>query len=276
MQHRPIMKDHRAAAWGGRGSGYPALSQRPLYILAFLVPLIIVYEYGSSTFLADPAHGTLETIRAHSFLLGFFQEFRVVGRFLPALALATVLLIWHVFADQPWRVKPAVVGAMYVESALWTIPLLLLILLFNLMVGHPAPPPGDTGPPAAAAVDVVGTLQSRPWTSRATIALGAGLYEELVFRMIGMAALHLVLVDLFRLKEQTGRVAAVLISAAAFALYHDPSWSGGTVSLASAGPYFVAGCYFGFIYLSRGFGIAVGVHALYDILVLVVLPALRQ
>jgi membrane protease YdiL (CAAX protease family) len=161
---------------------------------------------------------------------------------------------------------------MYVESALWTIPLLFLILLIDLMLGHP----GASAPPVAAAGDLVGpALQSRPWPPRATIALGAGLYEELVFRMIGMAALHLVLVDLFRLKEGTGRLAAVLISAAAFALYHDPSWSGGTVSL-KAVPYFVAGCYFGMIYLQRGFGIAVGVHALYDILVLVILPALGR
>jgi hypothetical protein len=272
MQHRPVMRDHRAASWGGRGNGYPALSQRPLSILVFLIPLIVLYEYGSATWLADPAHGTLETIRAHSFLLGFFQEFRVVGRFLPALALVTVLLIWHVFAGQPWRVRALVIGGMYVESALWTIPLLFLVLLVKLILG--GPPPAGGAPPAA--MQALGAESAHSWQALATMAVGAGLYEELVFRMIGMAALHLVLVDLVRLKEGSGRVAAVMIAAAAFALYHDPSWSGGTVSLGSAGPYFVAGCYFGFLYLNRGFGIAVGVHALYDILVLVVLPALRQ
>jgi hypothetical protein len=33
-----------------------------------------------------------------------------------------------------------------------------------------------------------------------------------------------------------------------------------------------AGLYFGMLYILRGFGITVGTHALYDVLVLVMLP----
>jgi hypothetical protein len=270
MQHRPLTRDRRIPDWGGRaGTGYLALSQRPLTILAFLIPLIVLYEYGSAVYLSDAAHGTLETIRAHSFLLGFFQDFGLAGRFLPALALISVLLVWHGLSHQPWKVRPTTPPLMAVESILWTIPLLVLILLVEQVLGRGATPtPAAEFAPAAIA--------ARPWQARATIALGAGIYEEMVFRMIGMAALHLVFVDLARLTERAGRILAVIVAAGAFALYHDPSWSGGAVSASSAVPYFVAGCYFGAVYLQRGFGLAVGVHALYDILVLVILPGWRS
>src|SRR5690606_28441143 len=114
-------------------------------------------------------------------------------------------------------------------------------------------------------------LLSLPWQARLTISIGAGLYEELLFRMIAIAALHLVFVDLARLSESMGRVLAVGLSAAAFAVYHDLSSSGGALDPARVLFFLCAGVYFGAIYLWRGFGIVVAVHALYDVLVLVLL-----
>jgi hypothetical protein len=61
----------------------------------------------------------------------------------------------------------------------------------------------------------------------------------------------------------------VLGSAIAFALYHDHTWHGSSIDLWHALPFLVAGAYFGLVYLYRGFVIVVGVHALYDVLVLV-------
>jgi hypothetical protein len=57
-----------------------------------------------------------------------------------------------------------------------------------------------------------------------------------------------------------GATIAVLVSAAAFTLYHQRhAWPEVTF-------FFLAGVYFGAIYVVRGFGIVVGVHALYDII----------
>ena len=38
-------------------NGYARLSSRPLHILAFLMPLIAVYEFGSFRYLADSDRG---------------------------------------------------------------------------------------------------------------------------------------------------------------------------------------------------------------------------
>lgn len=256
LSPRPIVPGPREP---GR---YSELSTRPLHILVFLLPLLAFYEIGSAVYLVDPENGVVETIRARSILSGFFQAFDAVGLFLPGIALVTVLLVWHVLNKDRWTLRPAVLAGMGVESALWTIPLLVMSVLVHQMVLGSGPPPAAQGTP---------DILSLPWQARLTISIGAGLYEELLFRMIAIAALHLVFVDLARLSEGVGRMFAVGLSAAAFAVYHDLSSSGGDLDPARVLFFLCAGVYFGTIYLWRGFGIVVAVHALYDVLVLVLL-----
>jgi membrane protease YdiL (CAAX protease family) len=241
---------------------YLELSRRPLHMLVFLLPLVVLYEAGSNIYLANAAQGTVETIRAHSILLGFFQDFGIVGRFLPALAMVAVLLTWHILRDDRWKVRPLVLGGLVVESLVWTIPLVVLIAIVQ-----------STGSAAGARMAAAGLepIIGMPWEARLTISIGAGLYEELLFRMIGIAALHLVLVDLVRLPDRWGTGLAVFASAAAFVVYHDIGLAG-QIDLLRALALMCAGVYFGVIYLTRGFAVVVGVHALYDIFVLVVLP----
>jgi hypothetical protein len=246
--------------------GYGVLSTRPLHILAFLSPLIVIYELGSILYLSD-SHGTLiETIRAWRMLSGFFEAFGVAGFYLPGVALATVLLIWHLLERDRCAVRPAVLVGMFMESIGWVLPLLVMTVLAQRML------PGDSVPPAAA-VAPPETLQALSWQARATISIGAGLYEELLFRMILIAGVHLVLVDLCKSGEVLGRTVAVLVSTAAFALYHDVRISGGGVNVGALLHYLLAGLYFAVLYLFRGFGIAAAVHAMFDILVLILLPA---
>lgn len=256
VQHRPLTPQISPRR-------YLELSRRPLYVLVFLLPLIVLYEVGSVVFLADASSGTIDTIRAHSILLGFFQDFGVFGRFLPGLALVAVLLAWHIFNEDRWRLRPTIVGGMVLESVVWTIPLVVLIALLQFAAGTAAGP--MVAGPATSMADM-------PWQARLTIAVGAGVYEELLFRMIGIAALHLILVDLARLSDRVGSILAVLISAFAFAIYHDIAGPGGQVDFVKGAALVCAGIYFGAVYLTRGFAVVVGVHALYDIFVLVVLP----
>ena len=87
--------------------------------------------------------------------------------------------------------------------------------------------------------------------------------------MVGMAALHLVFVDLARMTERAGVALAILLSAAAFAVYHDVTTADGHLQVLKAVSLLLAGTYFGVVYWLRGFGIVVAVHALYDMFVLV-------
>ena len=87
--------------------------------------------------------------------------------------------------------------------------------------------------------------------------------------LIGITLLHMVLVDLCKVSNQAGSVLAVGLSAVAFAMYHDLSSPRAGVEWALAVFCFGSGAYFGGLLLMRGFGVVVGVHALYDAIVLV-------
>lgn len=241
-----------------RSDGYAALSAGPLHVLAFVLPLVLLYEAGVARFLTDRAGGSVETIRAHSILLGLFQDAGVAGRFLPALAVITVLVAWQVIRGASWRVRPVVLAGMVLECVMWTAPL----FVFGAVIHRVAA--------GLAGAD----WSTMPWSARLTIAVGAGLYEEFLFRLIGIAAVHFLLVDVLRRSDDTGRWVAVTLTAVAFALYHEVATRGGRLDWALLAMFTTAGLYLGWLLLSRGFAIVVGVHALYDALVLVAIPAL--
>lgn len=237
--------------------GYFWLSSRPLHILLFLVPVIVAAELGT---LGLGGESIANQLAAHRMLVRFFEIFGVLGLHLPAIAIVITLVIQHVISDDRTRVEPIVPAAMVVESAFLTGPLLILVLVLE---------PG--GVVAAAAL----TDDTRR-SSGLLLAMGAGLYEEFLFRLVIITAIHFVLADLIRIPEKGARVLAVVVSAVLFAMHHDIALAGGGINWRLAAFYFLAGVYFGILFLGRGLGIAVGVHALYDLLVLVVMPAFES
>ncbi len=249
---------------------YAELSMRPLHVLVFLAPLLIVYELGSILYLSNPTTGMVETISARRMISTFFETFGAFGLYLPGLALATVLLVWHVIRKDKWTLNLPVLPLMAMESVLWTIPLVVLVVILSLAMPQLAPAlqldQADPTVPQAA-------LHSLSTPARLTIAIGAGLYEELVFRVIAIALVHLLLVDVLGVEKKAGAVLAVIASAIAFTVYHDISTPSGGLNLPLAAFLLCAGLYFGLVYIWRGFGIVVGVHALYDVIALVLAPA---
>ncbi|MBL8746851.1 MAG: CPBP family intramembrane metalloprotease, partial [Phycisphaerae bacterium] len=233
----------------------------------FLLPLVAAYEFGSAYFLAGDQAGAARTIRAERLLSSCFEIFGVGGLYLPGLLLLVVLLIWHLLTRDRWRIRPAVPAWMTIESIFWTMPLLVIgQMVFRLFQS----PPQLVAPALAGGTD--SALGSLSTPARATIAVGAGLYEELLFRLVGIALVHAVAADLLRIKDGPAKAIAIFISAAAFAFYHDVMMPTGGIDPARLAIFTLAGLYFGTIFVLRGFGIVVAVHALYDLAVLVLLP----
>ena len=255
-----------AAADSDRGPlSYWVACKQPLPILWFLLPLIVAYEAGLALLLRS-SEGVL-TNKAHETLLQFFDTFGLPasgGLFLGGAAIVVVLLVWHVLTREPWRFELSTPGLMAVESLVLTIPLIVMgVVIGSSSVA--AAPGGGPGPTDLTAMSV--------W-ERVAISVGAGLYEELLFRMLLIAILHTLLVDVGKLRSATGAGIAIVVSAVAFTLYHplaDPNAAGAGVSVQRIAFYFLAGLYFGAVYVLRGFGIVVGTHALYDILVVTLL-----
>lgn len=238
-----------------RRDTYAHVSRTPLHILCFLLPLILFYEAGSLLFLTSPDTNQVATVEANRLLDQAFDRFGVPGLHLPAVLIIVVLVVWHLLTRDPWRIRWNVLLGMAAESALWTFPLLVIAILLD---------PSDSAA-LAQGTDV------RSWNlgARITISIGAGLYEELLFRMIIIAVVHFALVDLLRIPDRIGAWSAVIVSALLFAWYHFHPGVG--FDLGWFAFYCAAGAYFGVVYLLRGFGIVVATHAIYDLIVLVLL-----
>jgi hypothetical protein len=103
------------------------------------------------------------------------------------------------------------------------------------------------------------------------LSLGAGLYEELFFRVILVSVLIWVFQKVFNNKNWAAITAAVILSAFLFSMVHYVGSMGDPFTLSSFAYRFVFGLMLNGIYVWRGFGIAAWTHALYDLMVLFVL-----
>jgi len=103
------------------------------------------------------------------------------------------------------------------------------------------------------------------WTQLA-LSIGAGLYEELLFRVVLVGGLALA----FRAfaDEPAGAYSlAALVGAALFSLVHYVGPFGDPFTLSSFTFRFLFGLVLNVLFLWRGFGVAAWTHALYDVLV---------
>lgn len=251
-------------------------------MLLFLAPLVVLYAIGSMRYGTDSATGKVFSISAYERLVDFFSIFGVTGLYLPGAALVLILLIWHILARDKWEMHFGVPVVMWIECAVLALPLLVMDqTLTRLNFGNDGSSHGlmrfaGLGSFFSWAA-MASPLSSFAWQTRLVLGVGAGLYEELLFRMMGIAFFHFVFVDILRMKDRRGLILAVIISAAGFMVYHDLTPGGATaVDFHLAIFYFLSGVYFGALFVLRGFGIAVGVHAIYDILVILVLPSVHS
>jgi membrane protease YdiL (CAAX protease family) len=246
-------------------------SRQPLEILALVAPLVVIYEIGL-VWALRAERGTI-TNRAHEGLLRLFDAvgIDIMVMALPAVAVLVVLVTWQFLSRRPWSLQLPTVGLMAVESAAAALPLAVFAQVIarsgTAWDSMAAWSGGAVAAGTAAGPESLGLL------GKVSLAIGAGIYEELIFRMALISLLHTLFVDAMRMGERWGIGIAIAVSAALFAAYHPLGAADGGIDWSRATFFAGAGAYFGVLYILRGFGIAVGAHAAYDLLAVAVLPA---
>jgi len=207
----------------------------PIHSLVLVAPLLLFFHAMRASYdvhLAGPA------LIRH--FLGYFGATQAV---LPGLLVVTVLVVQQALRRLPWRPDPAVLAGMVGEAILWTLPLVGVALLTGKLAAA-----GAAAPPQAL--------------GQAVAAVGAGVYEEFLFRLAAISLLVLVLADVANLRRDASTAAAVVIAAVGFALCH-------FIAEPFRGPKFlfltVAGLLWGALFLSRGFAVAVGSHVCWNL-----------
>jgi hypothetical protein len=252
------IRPHRAKAASKRRPGqtsallgeYWSASQAPLTSLLFILPLLAMHEIGVQWYATVPGRLVEYRVTAFTLITRFLNSCGASGRYLPAMAVVAILLSWHIARGDRWRLRIPLLPLMLVESVALAIPLLGVHFLFS---------------PKAPSFIAVGE-----WKLMASLYLGAGIYEELIFRLAAFALFSLFLMDLAGLPAKFATPAIVVLSAVSFSAYHMLGMS----HFPWQAFVFIAlrGVYYGIIFLERGFGLSVGVHTAYDLMFL----ALRE
>lgn len=110
-------------------------------------------------------------------------------------------------------------------------------------------------------------INSLSLTQQLALSLGAGLYEELFFRVI-LVTLFILLFTKLLGKKWAGVTAAVVLSALLFSAVHYVGSMGDAFTMGSFLYRFLFGLILNGIYVWRGFGVAAWTHAIYDIMVI--------
>ncbi|MBD3617310.1 MAG: CPBP family intramembrane metalloprotease [Gracilimonas sp.] len=113
-------------------------------------------------------------------------------------------------------------------------------------------------------------INSLSMAQKIALSLGAGLYEELFFRVI-LVTLFILAFSKLLGKKWAGITAAVVLSALLFSAVHYIGSMGDAFTLGSFLYRFLFGIILNGIYVWRGFGVAAWTHAIYDIMVIVFL-----
>lgn len=233
---------------------YWAVSRAPLESLLFTMPLVLFYEAGV-LYLGRgmPRNGADVWLRTLLDRLGFGAYF-----LLPA---ATILglLAWHHLQHDRWRVSGRVLVGMAVES------LLLATLLIGLAGLQQSLWPESWAAPPHCEIEAGGDLMIDA-ARRLVGFCGAGLYEEVLFRLLLLPSLAWLLGRL-GFAPALAWFVGVAASSLLFSGAHYVGPFGEPLELFSFTFRTIAGCFFGLLFLVRGFGITAGTHAAYDMLV---------
>jgi membrane protease YdiL (CAAX protease family) len=189
---------------------------------------------------------------------------------MPPLLLMLVFIVW---ASRRWQDRPSdltgVLSGMVLESVTFALGLwgfsraLAPILLkagveLSVVVGADQAGGGGGGGATAA--------QTEPALRQVVTYLGAGLYEEAIFRLVLFSGMVLCLRSV-----ELSRSFAVVLAAAASAILFSTAHHVGPYGQPYSNYLFVfrlaAGLYFALLYQVRGFGIVVGAHACYNVMV---------
>ena len=236
--------------------GYWERSRSPRYSLLLVLPLVGAYELLAAS-LATGAGGVRNG--ADAILRSLFSTF--LGPYGPlAFGLLIFLVcVWLFRRDMRASggdLKASVLLLMAFEAV-------VLASLFGIVVGTVTA--HLLNPFHGLAMGLQAGLSA---PQRLMVSLGAGVYEELLFRVILVSALTYTCREIFGWSTVRSAIGAVLVSATIFSLFHYIGPHGDTFAVPSFLFRFVAGVFFSALYVLRGFGITAWTHALYDVYLL--------
>jgi len=229
-------------------------TRQPLNCLVFLAPLLVIYEWG----VHHLGGAKPETIRngADFWVRKWLplSDHSPIWTFLLPGLLVLALIAWHLAGRYSSRISLRTFKGMYAESILFAF---LLVML------------GKVQQSLLLSVDT--SVTSQDSVNQVITFIGAGIYEEFLFRLCLLPVVYHAL--RWIVSHRTSVVIAVFATSLLFSMAHYLGPGGEQFTMFSFVFRTTAGIYFSALFFLRGFGITVGCHAAYDILVGILLAS---
>jgi hypothetical protein len=228
-------------------------TRRPLPSLVFLIPLLTVYEVG--VFWIGGHNPEALGNGADSWMRWALEQAGLSPFYVLPVAILLIFTAWQCWTREPWQLSGDVLLGMLTESLALAVALMVIGRMQDLAFQklESSAIVASLGPPPAEVEKLV-------------CYVGAGIYEETLFRLLLLPAVYYGLTSI-GFPSVVAMTAAVTASALAFSGAHFVGPMAEPFVWFSFIFRWLAGLFFAGIFVLRGFGIAVGAHAAYDILV---------
>ncbi len=212
----------------------------------FILPLLVFYEIGIILY-GSETKNTADIIIKKPFEIFGNHSTLIFNSLIIIVSFCSIFYI-----ERKNRLSCGIFIPMFLESAAYAFSLGYAILFF--VHGYL---PFD-----------ITNLYVQSFIKGIIISLGAGIYEEVLFRLLLLSILYLVIVKVFKLNAIIGSLFSILICACIFSIMHYIGMAGDSFSMSSFLFRAVAGFVLSAIFVFRGLGIAVYTHAIYNILII--------
>ena len=227
-------------------------SRKPRYSLLLALPLFIIYQVLEAF---EPAtHGGGVRNGADVILESLFSQ--LAGPRGPVIfaAILVVVGLWLVIRDYRQSGRSLHFPVLLVMLGEATVLALGLGIIVSAIASQLVRPTAM----------LQQSVERMPTSTKLMLSLGAGLYEELLFRVLLVGSLAWAGKRLLGLRPLVAGIWAALIGALVFSAFHYVGPYGDTLTAYSFVFRAIAGLAFSALFLLRGFGITAWTHALYD------------
>ena len=230
-----------------RVRSYVRESRRPALSIPLIVPLVILYQLGIVQ------SGSATRNIAEVWITRYLSALDVPAATVMNLLVLAALLygLWEL--QRGGKLSAGFMAIMLLESVLYALLMFTGVSLVANLV--------DTTVHRFLVVGVP--------TRKLLLSLGAGVYEELVFRLLLIGGGGVLLSKLFLWSNFWSTVLLLVVSSLLFAAAHHVGAAGEAFGSFVFIFRTICGLVLGIVFVTRGLGIAVWTHAFYNVLVLI-------
>tara|TARA_B100002052_G_scaffold72863_1_gene66015 strand:- start:303 stop:1019 length:717 start_codon:yes stop_codon:yes gene_type:complete len=219
------------------------------YSFLFTIPLFIIYEIGIIFLSKDDIivvrNGADFLMRAVLESFGIFGLYGLGAIFIIGFIVTYVFFLKDKDSSD---IKTEYLFIMVFESVVWAIILYIVMSKFMILLMIPI---------------------GKAILQQVILAVGAGIYEEFLFRVFLISGLSSIIRFIFLWDEKGSNIAGLIIAAAIFSGFHFMGEYGDYFTMELFLLRFFAGIVLGILYYVRGFGITAYAHSIYDLIVLI-------